>query len=95
MAADRIHLLADDLADLLVHTPAQREHGVVAGLELAHEAATDQQAVAGRLGLPADLPRSNDSSHRDYREYYDDESRELVTRWVRADLEAFDYRFSD
>ena len=51
LAADRIHLLADDLADLLVHTPAQREHGVVAGLELAHEAATDQQAVAGRLGL--------------------------------------------
>jgi len=57
--------------------------------------AEDYADVAGRLGLPPDLSRSNASSHRDYREYYDDESRELVTRWVRADLEAFDYRFSD
>ena len=49
LAADRVHLLADDLLDLLHHAPAGRQVHVDAGGELAHEAGADHQLVADGL----------------------------------------------
>ena len=51
LGADAVHLLADDLADFLVDPPTQGQHRVVPGLQLAHEAAAYQKAVADSLGL--------------------------------------------
>ena len=49
LAADRIHLLADDLLDLLHDAPAGRQEHVDAGGELAHEAGADHELVAHGL----------------------------------------------
>ena len=51
LAPDRVHLLADDLDDLLVHAPAERQVGPEARADLADEAAANEQSVRGRLGV--------------------------------------------
>lgn len=54
----------------------------------------DSERICARIGIPcAELGRSNESSHRDYREYYDDELIGLVSDMYRSDLELFDYAF--
>ena len=50
-AADRIHLLADDLLDLAVDSPAERQVRPEPGADLADEAAPDEELVADRLGV--------------------------------------------
>ena len=50
-AADRVHLLADDLLDLPVDAPAERQERPQAGADLADEAAAHEQLVADRLGV--------------------------------------------
>ena len=49
LPADRVHLLADDLDDLLVDAPAQRHVRPQPGRDLADEAAAHEQLVADRL----------------------------------------------
>ena len=49
LAADRVHLLADDLLDLAVDPPAERQVRPEAGADLADEAAAHEQLVADRL----------------------------------------------
>jgi hypothetical protein len=56
LAADRVHLLPDDLHDLLVHAPTEREERPEAPAHLADEPAADEQAVARRLGIARVLP---------------------------------------
>ena len=51
LAADRVHLLADDLLDLPVHAPAERQERPDARAHLADEAAADEQLVVDRLGV--------------------------------------------
>ncbi|HTA65960.1 MAG TPA: sulfotransferase family 2 domain-containing protein, partial [Xanthomonadaceae bacterium] len=54
----------------------------------------DCDRICARIGIPGgELGRSNESSHRDYREYYDDELIALVSEMYRSDLELFDYAF--
>jgi hypothetical protein len=53
----------------------------------------DFDRVCERLGLSVDLPRRNASNHRDYREYYDAGSAELVGRVFRDDIQMFGYEF--
>ncbi len=45
LAADRVHLLADDLHDPLVHAPARRQPGPHAGAQLPDETGADHQLV--------------------------------------------------
>jgi hypothetical protein len=45
LRADRVHLLADDLLDLAVHPPAERQERPEARAELPDEAAADEQLV--------------------------------------------------
>jgi hypothetical protein len=53
----------------------------------------DFATVCSRLGVSADLPRANASSHRDYRTYYSDATRELVGNYFKHDIELFGYDF--
>lgn len=39
------------------------------------------------------LPRDNSTTHKHYREYYDDHTRDIVTHLFRRDLERFGYEF--
>ena len=48
------------------------------------------------LSLPAALPRAKSTFRRDsipYRDYYDDETRDLVARWYAREIEFLDYAF--
>ena len=51
LGADRVHLLADDLLDLLVDPQAQRQPGVDAGRRATDVARAHQQPVARHLGV--------------------------------------------
>lgn len=53
-------------------------------------------AICAKIGLASStLDKVNTSSHRDYRQYYDDELRALVGNLYRHDLELFDYGFEE
>ena len=54
-AADRVHLLADDLDDLLVHAPPERQERPEAGAHLSDEAAAHEQLVARGLRVGGSL----------------------------------------
>ena len=49
--------------------------------------------ICQRLSIPAVLPRSNESRHRVYREYYDEATRRALEPTVKADCEYFCYTF--
>jgi sulfotransferase famil protein len=53
----------------------------------------DFAKVCERLGRKVELPRANASSHRDYRTYYSDATRELVGSYFQRDIEMFGYDF--
>jgi hypothetical protein len=53
----------------------------------------DFQTICERVGVEASLPHKNASSHRDYRAYYSDETRELVAEHFQEDIERFGYCF--
>lgn len=54
---------------------------------------TDFQTVCTRVGIVASLPKLNVSNTKPYREYYTDETRELIRRTFAADIALFDYTF--
>jgi hypothetical protein len=54
----------------------------------------DFQAVCDRIGIKAELLRVNSSKRkRDYRQYYTPETRDLVARYFKEDIEVFEYEF--
>lgn len=53
----------------------------------------DFSQVCDRLQIDADLPHVNRSAHRDYRDYYDPRTRQLVADHFRADIDLFQYEF--
>jgi chondroitin 4-sulfotransferase 11 len=55
--------------------------------------ADDFAALMEEIGRDAALPRLKASSHRDYREYYDDETVAIVADVFAPDLELFGYEF--
>ncbi|HWB13961.1 MAG TPA: sulfotransferase family 2 domain-containing protein [Pirellulales bacterium] len=54
---------------------------------------SDCDTVARRLGLDVRLAHMNKSQRRDYREYYNDETRDIVADVYREDIGAFGYDF--
>ena len=50
LAADGVHLVADDAGDLLHHAPAGGQEHIHAGRELAHQAGAHHELVADGLG---------------------------------------------
>ena len=85
------------------HVLFQPQHGFVtdgSGALLSNcigRVETMQQSydeIAARIGVPtAALERVNQSSRRDYRQYYDDELIEGVANLYARDLELFGYEF--
>ena len=71
------------------------EGGVVVADLLRFETLEDDWTrFAERNGLPLELAHRNSSARsRDYRGYYTDETRAVVTEYYRQDLDAFGYRF--
>ena len=53
----------------------------------------DYAYVATRLGCKRTLQVVNKGAHRDYREYYSPETREIVGHVYAVDIRLFDYRF--
>jgi ubiquinone/menaquinone biosynthesis C-methylase UbiE len=49
--------------------------------------------VAQAIGIDAELPHLNRSSHRDYRCYYTPHTKDLVAEHFRTDIESFGYCF--
>lgn len=46
-----------------------------------------------RVGLKVSLPHLKSTTRRDYRDYYDERSREIVAQCFAEDIEKFNYRF--
>jgi hypothetical protein len=53
----------------------------------------DFATLCTRLGIKAELPHKNASSHHDYRTYYDAYTRRLVAEHFAEDIEHFGYTF--
>ena len=53
----------------------------------------DFRQIRNAIGIDAELPHLNASKRSGYRHYYDDESREIVSKWFQEDIEFFDYHF--
>jgi hypothetical protein len=56
---------------------------------------SDFDYIAQRLGVSAGLKKGNASSHKSYREYYCDTTREIVHNVYRRDIEQFGYDFEN
>lgn len=52
-----------------------------------------ETALSEHLGFKIDIPHVNSTNHRDYRQYYDDSSRERVNVLFAEDIEMFNYTF--
>lgn len=53
----------------------------------------DFSHVCKVLGKKAELPHINASKHKNYRDYYDEESRKIVANWYSKDIQNFNYHF--
>jgi chondroitin 4-sulfotransferase 11 len=51
------------------------------------------QTINKRLGINIALPHENRSEHRDYRSYYNDETRRHVAVLFAKDIETWGYKF--
>ena len=62
-----------------------------------HDMRADLERIFGRLGLdmPEDIPgaKTGVRTERGYREHYDDETREMVARWYKREIEVFGFEF--
>lgn len=83
-------------SELLVDTPRNPLGGrLLADFVAKYETLDDDFAtICRRVGVDASLPaRRNASEHRDYREYYDQATRDYVADRWRHDVELFGYDF--
>jgi hypothetical protein len=53
----------------------------------------DWTEICRRTGMDVRLPHVNSAEHKQYREYYTDETREIIAREFARDIKIFDYSF--
>ena len=53
----------------------------------------DVNYVKGKLGIKKDFPHDNKTHHKHYREYYDEDSKQMVFDKCQRDIEYFGYKF--
>jgi len=62
---------------------------------LPHVNSSDKKSRELRRKVRNSLYRNGESNLRDYVDFYDSESREIVTEMYRTDIENFSYSFAD
>jgi chondroitin 4-sulfotransferase 11 len=82
MMLPQVDWLSDQRGQILVQ--------FVARFETLHE---DFRFIRRRIGRSASLPHLNASNRKDYREYYDERSFEIVKNWAKSDIKRFNYSF--
>ncbi|MEY4195881.1 MAG: hypothetical protein RLZZ226_2249, partial [Pseudomonadota bacterium] len=55
--------------------------------------AADFDRIRDKLGIAERLPHVNKSQHEDYRNYYNDHTRDLVAEHFQTDIALFGYEF--
>jgi len=53
----------------------------------------DFEQIRQTIGTRAELPHLNATKRSDYKNYYTDETRQIVESWYHEDIEAFGYTF--
>jgi len=54
---------------------------------------TDFEQIRQTIGTSAELPHLNATDRSNYRDYYTDETSQIVADWYHEDIEAFGYTF--
>lgn len=54
---------------------------------------TDFEKISQQLGMKNNLPHLNATSKSSYKKYYDNETKEIIEKWFKEDIERFDYTF--
>lgn len=49
--------------------------------------------ISTKIGIPLDVKKYNTSNHKVYREYYNNETRDMVQRLYDEDIKLFGYKF--
>jgi len=53
----------------------------------------DFKKLAVIIGVKKKLPHLNKTKKKNYRKYYDRESKAIVEKWFKGDIERFSYTF--
>lgn len=53
----------------------------------------DYRIVCEKIGIKSKLKKKNKSVHKDYKEYYNSETKKLVEKLYKKDIELFNYSF--
>jgi hypothetical protein len=71
------------------------ENGRILVDEIIHfeDLVNEFDEVLDKLGKKTSLPHIKKSDRGDYRDYYDDETREIVQTWFERDIDVFNYQF--
>jgi hypothetical protein len=53
----------------------------------------DWRIVSEKIGVSSELPHSNRTEHDEYRRYYNEETKKIIAKKYKKDIECFDYIF--